>query len=157
MHQTPAIVNPSCVISSFRLAYNFCVVYCCNSGDNPTSRIKLLKISSRTYPPANFNTRNPVSTCHLLFGAYRSAAINIWVVIACLNSVSAISRNARSSRIKGRTLSELIRAKERSSARLRMEMSGSRRHSRIVFRWRWTALGSRETTLFSVFNATYLS
>ena len=79
----------------------------------------------------------------------------IWVVMIGLNSVSATSRNASSSRIRTRTLSSRIRVKLRSRARRRMEISGSRRHSRMVFRCRWTAFGSIATTLMRVLRATY--
>jgi hypothetical protein len=104
----------------------------------------------------SFNTRSIVSTCHLLLGANRSAAIPIWEVITGLNSLSATSRKASNSRIKTRTLLSLIRVKLRSSALRRILISGSRRQSRIVLRCRWTAFGSTATTLMSVFKATYL-
>lgn len=97
-----------------------------------------------------------VSTCHLLFGANRSAAIPIWDVITGLNSLSATSRKARSSRIKTRTLLSLIKVKLRSRALRRILISGSRRQSRMVLRCRWTAFGSTATTLMRVFKATYL-
>jgi len=96
-----------------------------------------------------------VSTCHRLFGAKRSAAMPICEVMTGLNSLSATSRKASSSLIKTRTLLALTKVKLRSRALRRMLISGSRRQSRIVFRWRCTAFGSMATTLMSVFKATY--
>ncbi len=113
-------------------------------------------ISKKDGGLTNLKTRSMVSTCHRLFGANRSAAIPIWEVMTGLNSLSATSRNASSSRIKTRTLLSLMSVKLRSSALLRILMSGSRKQSKIVFRCRCTAFGSIETTLIKVFRATYL-
>jgi hypothetical protein len=104
----------------------------------------------------SFKTRSMVSTCHLLFGAKRSAATPIWEVMTGLNSLSATSKKASSSLISTRTLLSLIKVKLRSSALLRILMSGSRKQSRMVFRCRCTAFGSTATTLISVLRATYL-
>ncbi len=79
----------------------------------------------------------------------------IWLVMVGLNSLSATSKKASSSRISTRTLPSLISVKLRSRALLLMLISGSLRHSRIVFRCRCTALVSMATTLTSVFKATY--
>ena len=73
-----------------------------------------------------------------------------------LNSLSATSRKASSSRMRIRTLDSLISAYDSSSARRRMEMSLSRKQSRMMLRCRCTALVSIDTTLLSVFRATYL-
>ena len=96
-----------------------------------------------------------VSTCHRLFGANRSAATPIWLVMIGLNSLSATSKKASSSRMSTLTFPSLIKVKLRSSALLLILMSGSRKHSRMVFRCLWTAFGSTATTLINVFNATY--
>ena len=55
-----------------------------------------------------------------------------------------------------RTLDSLISAYDNSSARRRMEISLSRKQSRMILRCRCTALVSIDTTLLSVFRATYL-
>ncbi len=95
-----------------------------------------------------------VSMCHRLLGANLSAAMPIWLVMVVLNSLSATSRKASSSRMSTRTLTSLMSVKLRSSARLLMLMSGSLRHSKMVFLCRWTAFGSMATTLISVLRAT---
>jgi len=104
----------------------------------------------------SFKTRRTVSMCHLLLGANRSAARDIWVVMPNLNSLSATSRKASSSRMRIRILDSLISAYDSSSARRRIEISLSRRQSRMILRCRCTALVSIDTTLLSVFRATYL-
>lgn len=58
----------------------------------------------------SLSTLRTVSICHRLLGANRSAARQTWVVMPSLNSLSATSKNARSSRVNTRTLESLVRA-----------------------------------------------
>lgn len=92
--------------------------------------------------------------CQRRFGAKRSAAAHTCVVMPSLNSLSATSRNDSSSRVKMRTLDSLISAYDSSSARRRIEMSPSRRQSRMIARCRCTAFVSMPTTMLSVLSAT---
>ena len=85
-------------------------------------------------------TESTVSTCQRLLGLCFSAATSELVAIKALNSGSAISRKARTSFMMVLMLFLLMREKESSSARRRMETSFSLRQSRMVVRWRWTAL-----------------
>ena len=115
--------------------------------------IQKVKLRLRT----NFKTLKKVSMCHRLLGAKRSAAKLICVVMPSLNSLSATSKNARSSRIRTRTFCSLINAYESSRARRRIDISPSLRQSKMMFRCRKTAFVSIDTTLLRVFSATYLS
>ena len=65
------------------------------------------------------NTFNTVSTCHLLLGAYLSAANTILEAASALKSSSQLTMNSRSSLIIPLTLFSLISAKLSSIARLK--------------------------------------
>ena len=80
------------------------------------------------------NTLRTVSICHRLFGANLSAPSVICVVMPSLNSLSATSRKDNSSRVMTRTLPSFTRAYDSSRARRRIEISPSRKQSRMVFR-----------------------
>lgn len=95
-----------------------------------------------------------VSRCHLLFGAYLSAAKTIFEEQGALNSASAFSRNVTNSFIIVLIFCELTRAKESSIALLRIETSGSFKHSKMVVRCLCTAEVSTCTVLRRVFRAT---
>ena len=87
---------------------------------------------------------------------YLSATTTILVQMWDLNSGSATSKNAMISFIIVLMLFSFIKAKESSKARRWMEISFSLRQSRIVVRWRCTALWSTWTVLRRVLRATYL-
>lgn len=95
--------------------------------------------------------------CHRLFGANRSAATETLEANADLNSLSIFPRLSKfkSLSTSPTSFSLLIKVKASSIARRRIEMSGSSRQPKIVLSCLRTALGSMETTLWRVFNATY--
>ena len=81
-----------------------------------------------------------VSICHCAFGAYFSAEVTIFDDTSALNSVGQVSRKSKISRIVPLTFCSLINAKHKSTARRRIDGSGSFKQSRIVDRWRCTEL-----------------
>lgn len=77
------------------------------------------------------NTLNRVSKCHLLEGAYLSAARTMALEQCALNSASDRSRNVRSSFIMLRMFCPLMSANESSMARRRIDTSGSLKKNTI--------------------------
>lgn len=96
-----------------------------------------------------------VSMCQRRSGECWSAAIIMLLLHTALNSASAVLRNTSSSFTIDLMFVLLMRAKQSSMARFLMVTSGSLRHSRMVARWRCTAVPSTLTVLRSVFSATY--
>eukprot|EP00160_Parvularia_atlantis_P000286 Unigene1023_Nuclearia_a/m.3260 Unigene1023_Nuclearia_a/g.3260 ORF Unigene1023_Nuclearia_a/g.3260 Unigene1023_Nuclearia_a/m.3260 type:complete len:434 (-) Unigene1023_Nuclearia_a:1077-2378(-) len=136
MAQMAACISASCDTSSLIAWYSLLTVYACSSGEVVIRRMKLARMSSSTKLPARRSTRRIVSTCQRLLGASRSAAAAISDVMRGLNSLSAFSRKVSSSRTSTRMLLSLISANVSSSARRRIEMSPSCRHSTTVLRCR---------------------
>lgn len=112
-------------------------------------------ISWLTKFPAKVRTFTIVSMYHFLLGAYFSTAIQIFALKGPLNSSSETNKQFKDSLTIYLRLFSLMIVKVNSSARLRMEMSGSFRHSIIVFLWRCTAFASILTTYQSVSKAIY--